>query len=155
MKKTFFLVNSQKSWVSSLATIGEHSHHWWLKHRYLEQEKRSWKLSIWVMWFLLKNLITDITCFKATNVTLINVLLGNKWRCFHHTAYLWNRLTWLSQTNTYILQRLLRNFLRNNIEYRNYKNYNENNFLHELDQELSKESTYEQKHHQYVFTNIF
>ena len=107
------------------------------------------------MWFLLKNLITDITCFKATNVTLINVLLGNKWRCFHHTAYLWNRLTWLSQTNTSILQRLLRNFLRNNIEYRNYENFNENNFLHELDQELSKESTYEQKHHQYVFTNIF
>ena len=107
------------------------------------------------MWFLLKNLITDITCFKATNVTLINVLLANKWRCFHHTAYLWNRLTWLSQTNTYILQRLLRNFLRNNIEYRNYENFNENNFLHELDQELSKESTYEQKHHQYVFTNIF
>ena len=43
-----------------------------------------------------------------------------------------------------------------NTEYRNYKNFNENNFLQELGQELSKGSIYKKKHHQYdVFTNIF
>ena len=43
-----------------------------------------------------------------------------------------------------------------NTEYRNYKNFNENNFLHKLDQELSKGSLFKEKHHQYgVFTNIF
>ena len=36
------------------------------------------------------------------------------------------------------------------------KTLTKNNFLYELNQELSKESIYKEKHHQYdVFTNIF
>ena len=34
----------------------------------------------------LKNVITDITCFRSTNGTSIDVLLTNKSRCFHHTS---------------------------------------------------------------------
>ena len=42
------------------------------------------------------------------------------------------------------------------MEYGNYKKFNENNFLYELDQELNKGSIYKEKHYQYyVFTNTF
>ena len=90
--------------------------------------------------FSLKNLITDITCANSTNGTSIDVLLTNKSRSFHHTATFETGLNRLPPKN---------------IECRNYKNFNGNNFLHELDQELSKGSIYKDKHHQYeVFTNI-
>ena len=106
--------------------------------------------------FSLKNLITDITCVKSTNGTSVDVLLTNKSRCFHHTATF---ETGLSDWHKLILTFFRAYFKKlppKNIEYRNYKNFNENNFLYELDQELSKGSIYKEKHYQYdVFTNIF
>ena len=105
--------------------------------------------------FSLKNLITDITCANSTNGTSIDVLLTNKSRSFHHTATF---ETGLSDCHKLILTFFKAYFKKlppKNIECRNYKNFNGNNFLHELDQELSKGSIYKEKHHQYdVFTNI-
>ena len=101
-------------------------------------------------------MITDITCVKSTNGTSIDVLLTNKSRCFHHTA---NFETGLSDCHKLILTFFKAYFKRHppkNIEYRTFKNFNVDNFLYKLDQELSKESIYKEKHHQYdVFTNIF
>ena len=105
--------------------------------------------------FSLKNLITDITCANSTNGTSIDVLLTNKSRSFHHTATF---ETGLSDCHKLILtfsKAYFKKLPPKNIECRNYKNFNRNNFLHELDQELSKGSIYKDKHHQYdVFTNI-
>ena len=105
--------------------------------------------------FSLKNLITDITCANSTNGTSIDVLLTNKSRSFHHTATF---ETGLSDCHKLILtfsKAYFKKLPPKNIECRNYKNFNGNNFLHELDQELSKGSIYKDKHHQYdVFTNI-
>ena len=100
--------------------------------------------------------MTDTTCVKSTNEASINVLLTNKSRCFHHTATF---ETGLSDSHKLILTFFKVYFKKlppNNIEYRNYKNFKENNFLYELDQELSKGSIYKEKHHQYdFFRNIF
>ena len=66
-----------------------------------------------------------------------------------------NRLKRLSQTNT-LFKAYFKKLPPKNIEYRYYKNFNGNSFLHELDQELSKGSIYKQKYRQYdVFANIF
>ena len=88
--------------------------------------------------------------------TSIYVLLTNKSRCFHHTAIF---ETDLSDCHNLILRFFKAYFKKlppKNIEYRNYKNSNESNFLYELDQELRKGSIYKEKHYQHdVFTNIF
>ena len=106
--------------------------------------------------FSLKNLITDITCVKFTNGTSIDVLLTNKSRCFHHT---FTSETGLRDCHKLILTFFKAYFKRlppKSIEYRNYKIFNEDNFLYKLDQELSKRSIYKEKNNQYdVFTNIF
>ena len=104
----------------------------------------------------MKNLITDITCAKSTNGTLIGVPLTNKSRYFHHTTTF---ETGLSDCHKLILTFFKAYFKKlppKNIEYRNYKKLNGNNFPYELDQELSKGSIYNEKHHLcHVFTNIF
>ena len=104
----------------------------------------------------MKNLITDITCVKSTNGISNDVLLTNKSRYFHHTDTF---ETGLSDCHKLILTFFKAYFKKlppKNIEDRNYKIFNENNFLYELDQELSKGPIYVEKHHQYdVFTNIF
>ena len=101
-------------------------------------------------------MITNITCAKSTNGTLIGVPLTNKSRCFHHTTTF---ETGLSDCHKLILTFFKAYFKKlppKNIEHRNYKKLNENNFLYELDQELSKGSIYNEKHHLcHVFTNIF
>ena len=42
-----------------------------------------------------------------------------------------------------------------NIEYRNFRNFNENNFIYELDQELSKGSIYKEKFISMMSLQIF
>ena len=104
----------------------------------------------------MKHLITDITCVKTTNRTSIDVLLTNKSRCFHRTATLETGVSDCHELILTLSKAYFKKLPPKNIEYRNYKNFNGNNFLHELDQELSKGSIYKEKHHQYdVFTNIF
>ena len=105
--------------------------------------------------FSLKNLITDITSVKSTNGTSIDVLLTNESRCFHDTATFETGLNDCHKLILTFFKAYFKKFPQKNIEYRNYKNFNENNFLYELDQELSKGSIYNEKHHQHdIYTNI-
>ena len=104
----------------------------------------------------MQNLITDVTCVKSTNRTSIDVLLTNKSRCFRHTATFETSLSDCHKLILTFFKAYFKKFPPKNIEYRNYKNFNENDFLYELDQELSKGCIYKQKHGQYdVFENIF
>ena len=106
--------------------------------------------------FSLKNLITDITCVKSTNGTSLDVLLTNKSRCFHQIATFETSLSDCYKLILTFFKVYFKKLTPKNIEYRNYKNFNENNFLYKLDQEPSKGSIYKEKRHQYdVFTNIF
>ena len=97
--------------------------------------------------FSLKNLITDITCAKSTNETSIDVLLTNKSRYFHHTATLETGLRDCHKLIFIFFKAYFKKLPPKNIEYRSYKNFNENTFLYELDQELSKGSIYKENHH--------
>ena len=89
--------------------------------------------------FSFKNLITDITCVKFTNGTSIDVLT-NQARCFHHTATFETSLSDCHKLILTFFKAYFKKLPPKNTEYRNYKNFNENNFLYELDQELSKGS---------------
>ena len=95
----------------------------------------------------MKHLITDITCVKTTNRTSIDVLLTNKSRCFHRTATLETGVSDCHELILTLSKAYFKKLPPKNIEYRNYKNFNENNFLYELDQELSKGSIYKEKYY--------
>ena len=89
--------------------------------------------------FSLKNLIIDLTCVKSTNGTSVGILLTNKAICFHHTASFETSLRDCDKLILTFFKAYLRKLCPKNIEYRNYKNLNEKNFLYKLDQELRKD----------------
>ena len=84
------------------------------------------------------NIINGKTCFKAQECTSTDVLLTNKPRSFHKTDIF---ETDFSDHHKLILSVFRSYFIRippKTTEYRNYKNFNETVFLHDLDQELLK-----------------
>ena len=86
--------------------------------------------------FSLTNIINGKTCFKAQKGTSVDVLLTNRPRSFHKTVIF---ETGFSDHHKLILSVFRSYFIRippKPIEYRNYKNFNETAFLHDLDQEL-------------------
>ena len=90
----------------------------------------------------LKNIILGNTCFKKQTGTSIDVMLTNRPKSFLKTGIF---ETGLSDHHKLILSFLRSHFIRlppKNIEYRNYKNFCADNFLHELDHELLKGKMY-------------
>ena len=85
--------------------------------------------------------MTDITCVNSINGSSTGVLLTNKIRSFRHTATFESGL---SDCHTVILTFFRAHFkkLSKIIEYRNFKNFYQNDFLQELDFELSKGTIY-------------
>ena len=101
-------------------------------------------------------MITNTTYIKSTNQISIAVLLTNKSRCFYNTATFETGLNGCHKLIIAFFKAYFKKLPQKNIEYRNHKNFSENNILYELDQELSKGSIYKQKHCQCdVFTNTF
>ena len=99
--------------------------------------------------FSLKNLINDITCVESTNGTSTDVLVTNISRCFHHTATFEIGLSDCPKLILTFFKAYFKKLPPKYIEYRNYRNFKENNFLYKRDQELSKGTIYKKKHHQY------
>ena len=106
--------------------------------------------------FSLTNIINGKTCFKAQKGTSIDVLLTNRPRSFHKTGIF---ETGISDHHKLILSVFRSYFTRippKTIEYRNYKNFNETVFLHDLDQELLKGEMYKSNNEIYsTFTKVF
>ena len=106
--------------------------------------------------FSLTNIINGKTCFKAQKGTSIDVLLTNRPRSFHKTGIF---ETGFSDHHKLILSVFRSYFIRippKTIEYRNYKNFNETIFLHDLDQELLKGEMYKSNNEMYsTFTKVF
>ena len=106
--------------------------------------------------FSLTNIINGKTCFKAQKGTSIDVLLTNRPRSFHKTGIF---ETGFSDHHKLILSVFRSYFIRippKTIEYRNYKNFNETIFLHDLDQELLKGEMYKSNNQMYsIFTKVF
>ena len=90
------------------------------------------------MWHILvENLITDITCVKSTNGNSIDVLLTNRSKCFHHTATFEIGLSDCQKLILTFFKAYFKKPLKN-IEYSNYKNFNENDLLTNLTKNLTK-----------------
>ena len=96
------------------------------------------------------------TCFKAQKCTSIDVLLTNRPGSFHKTDIF---KIGISNHHKLILSVFCSYFTRippKTIEYRNYKNFNETVFLHDLDQELLKGEMYKSNNEMYsTFTKVF
>ena len=106
--------------------------------------------------FSLTNIINGKTCFKAQKGTSIDVFLKNRPRSIHKTGIF---ETGFRDHRKLILSVFYSYFIRTpprTIEYRNYKNFNETVFLHELDQELPKSEMCKSNNEMYsTFTKVF
>ena len=92
--------------------------------------------------FDLINLITQPTCFKSLKGTLLDVLLTNRPKHFQKT--------FVCETGLSDHHKLVATFFKStfsklppkDLKYRNFKNFQEGRFLHELDQLLIQENLF-------------
>ena len=95
-------------------------------------------VTTYLIYFSLTNIINVKTFFKAQKGTSTDVLLTNRSRSFHKTCIF---KTGVSDHQKLILSVFLSCFTHippKTITYRNYKNFNETDFFHDLHQELYK-----------------
>ena len=102
------------------------------------------------------NIINGKTCFKAQKGTSIDFFLTNRPRSFHKTGIF---ETGFSDHLKLILSVFRSYFIRippKITKYRNYKNFNETVFLHDLDQGLLKGEMNKNNNEMYsTFTKVF
>ena len=104
----------------------------------------------------LKNLVTNITRVKSINGSSIDVFLTNKITNFHHTVAFESGLSDSHKIILTFFRVHINRFPHKNIEYQSFKKFYKDHFLHELDFEFSKGTTYKVKDNQYdILTNIF
>ena len=85
----------------------------------------------------LKNLINEPTCYKnAENPTSIDVMLTNKKCSFQHSITIETGLSDHHKMTISVLKKFIKKKAPLLIKYRNYKNYNENNFRDDLIRQL-------------------
>ena len=106
--------------------------------------------------FSLTKIINGKTRFKARKGTSIDVLLTNRPRSFHKTGIF---ETGFSDHHKLILSVFRSYFIRiplKTIEYKNYKNFDQTVFLHDLDHELLKGEMYKSNNEMYsTYTKVF
>ena len=91
-----------------------------------------------ILWipFSLNNLIKVKTCYKSATDSILDIMLTNKMRSFQKSS---TATTGLSDCHKMIVICLKAHFKKlppNKIVYRDYKNFNKNTFLYDLDQNL-------------------
>ena len=106
--------------------------------------------------FLLSNLISEVTCVNSSVGSSIDVMVTNGPKLFHHTSLI---EICLSDFHKLILS-FFRAFLKltpaKTIEYRSYRKFSSEAFLHKLDQELNKGIICNSHDKQYnLFSDIF
>ena len=92
-----------------------------------------------ILWipFSLKNFIKVKTSYKSATDSILNIMLTNKMRSFQKTSTV---TTGLSECHKMIVICLKAHFKKlspNKIVYRDYKNFNKNTFLYDLDQNFN------------------
>ena len=95
--------------------------------------------------FSLTNLVNFTTCFKSTNETSIDLLLTNRPKSFQKTS---GYITGLSDCHKLVTTVLKSTYIKIPPKwtyYRNYKQFNEKNFLFDLDQNMVKGEFYKQE----------
>ena len=105
--------------------------------------------------FSLTNLINSKTCFKSPNGTILDIFLTNRPKRFQNTSTV---ETGLSDCHKMIITSLKAFFKKlppKKIIYRNYKKFDKDDLLYELDQEMIKRKFYLSKKPYENFTEIF
>ena len=105
--------------------------------------------------FSLSNLINRKTFHKSVSGTTIDIMLTNKPHCFQKTGTV---VTGLSDFHKMIISCLKTTFKKippKKIIFRDYKNFDEQNFLHDLDQKMIKGKFYKEKNMYESFPDTF
>ena len=105
--------------------------------------------------FSLRNIVNLKTCYKSACGSILDIMLTNKSKCFQKTSTV---TTGLSDCHKMIVTSLKAHFKKlppKKIVYRDYKNFEENTFFCELDQNMIKGEFYAQKDPYNGFTNTF
>ena len=106
--------------------------------------------------FSLSNLVNGVTCVKSQNGTSIDEMFRNRPINFHNTSL---TETGLSDCHNkmivFVFRALLKKLPAEVIEYRNYKTFDYNEFLQNLDQELIKGNSYNDERQYDILTSIF
>ena len=112
-------------------------------------------LSDFIDTFSLFHLIDKKTCFKNVSGTTIDIMLTNRPHCFQKSATV---VTGLSDFHRMVISCLKTTFKKippRKIIYRDYKNFDSFNFLHDLDQEMIKGHFYNACDSYKSFSDIF
>ena len=100
--------------------------------------------------------MTNITRVKSINGSSIDVFLTNKITSFHHTVPFESGLSDSHKIILTFFRAHIKKLPHKNIEYQSFKKFYRDHFLHGLDFEFSKGTTYKVKDNQYdILTNIF
>ena len=88
--------------------------------------------------FSLSKLVNDVTCVKSQNGTSIDEMLTNRPRSFHNTSVIEKGLSDCHEIMVSIFRAFFKRLPAEVIKYRNYRKFDHNEFLRNLDQELIK-----------------
>ena len=105
--------------------------------------------------FSLSNLVNGVTCVKSQNGTSIDEMFRNRPRNFHNTSLIETALSDCHKMIVFVFRALFKKLLAKVIEHRNYKTFDRNEFLQNLDQELIKSNSYNDERQYDIFTSIF
>ena len=103
--------------------------------------------------FSLSNLANGVACVKPQNATSINVMLTNRLRSFHNTSLIEADLSDCHKMTVSVFRAFFKRLPAKVIEYRNYKTFDHDEFLRNLDQELIKSNSYSDEQ-QYDYLHI-
>ena len=112
-------------------------------------------LSDFIDTFSLSSLINRKTCHKNLSGTTIDVMLTNRSNCFQKTS---TAVAGLSDFHKIIISGLKTTFKKvppKKLIFRNYKKFDEQNFLYDLDQQTIKGNVYKEKNMYESFSDTF
>ena len=104
--------------------------------------------------FSLSNHVNGVTCVKSQNGTSIDVMLTNRPRRFHNISLIETGLSDCHKMIVSVFRAFFKRLPAKVIECRNYETFVHNEFLLNLDQELIRSNSYNDKQQYDIFTSI-
>ena len=105
--------------------------------------------------FSLTDMVNSKTCFKTLNGTLLDLMLTNKSKSFCKTCTIETGLSDCHKMTVTFLRASFKRIPSKSSVYRDYKHFNQNEFLHELDLEMNKGKFYNSANPYDDFYNLF
>ena len=104
--------------------------------------------------FSLSNLVNRVTCVKPQSDTSIDVIPTNRLRSFCNTSLIQIDLTDCHKMIVSVFRAFFKRFPAKFIECRNYKIFDQNEFLRNLNQDLIKSNSCNNEQQYDIFTSI-